>query len=208
MHYHNVFLVKAVSKREAIQKVRDFLEPFHDKEFDWYQFGGRWMWSDLVEKYLDKIARFDEKLKTWVYWNPFHDPEVKGKTVVIKFPDGTEVETEYGSDVDYAIKDWVGAHPELSEVKDATDPEFFNIIEEMRKTAEERLSWYKKLLEKETGEEMKRYYRGHVKLLSEKPRWTIETHFWNVTENSFDYNKDEILKDPKHWFIVNVDLHI
>jgi len=207
MHYHNVFLVRAKSRTEAIQKVEEFLIPFYEKEYDWYQFGGRWMWSDLVKKYMDKIAKFDEEHKVWVYLNPYHNPEIKGKTVVIEFPDGTKVKAEYGSSVEYAIKDWVGRHPGLSEVKDATDPEFFNIIEQMRKAAEDELSWYKKFLGEETDEEMKKYYKEQVKLLSEKPRWMVEMHFWNITENSFNYDRDEILKDPRHWFIVNVDLH-
>jgi len=207
MHYHNVFLVKAASKKEAIQKVRDFLKPFLDKEFDWYQFGGRWMWSDLIKKYADKIAKYSEEHKMWVYWNPFSDPEVKGKTAMVEFPDGTKARAYYGSDVEYLIQDWVNSHPELSEVKDATDPNFFYIIEKMRKATEEELKIRRKLLKK-ADKETKEWYKKDVKLLSEKSRWIIEMHFWNVTENSFDYNKDEILKDPKHWFIVNVDLHI
>jgi len=96
-------------------------------EWDWYQFGGRWMWSELRKKYRDNIV----KPNTDHYWNRYHDKEVVGKKWLCTFPDGTTQYLDYGSD--FEIKGWVSAHPEHSEVIDATDPTFFDKIEYMKK---------------------------------------------------------------------------
>jgi len=132
MHYHNVFLVNAKNKADAKRKVEEFLEPFgeHIKneatEWDGYQFGGRWMWSDLIKKNIDKIV----KPGTNYYWNPYRDEEVKGKTWTLELPDGSKMELAYGDE--YSIMCWVHEHAELSEIIDATNPKFFNILNSFR----------------------------------------------------------------------------
>jgi hypothetical protein len=213
MHYHNIFLVKARNKKEAVKKVEKFLAPFNDQiqpeegegeyfgEWDWYQFGGRWMWSDLVEKNIDKIV----KPGTTCYWNHYHDPEVMGKTWDLLTPTGETITMNYGDD--YPIKDWVNEHPDLAEVKDAKDEKFFELIEHQRKAIDKSIAWEKECLTKEQTEDMKSYYQKQLLLHEGKSRWTTDTHFWNITDNSFNYDRKEILKSPTKWFIVNVDLH-
>ena len=207
MHYHNVFLVEADSKHNAIGRVKSFLSQFQEREWDWYQFGGRWMWSELIGKYEDVISKPSKNGKYHLYINPYHDEEYKGKTVTIEFPDGAIVECKYGSDVSYAIKSWVAANPHLSEVKDATDSKFFEIIEELRGFKDESLKSYRRPSTLDKEPEFKEWREEQAQKLETCSAWTNETHFWNITDDGFDFNKEEILKDPKHWFIVNVDLH-
>jgi hypothetical protein len=52
---------------------------------------------------------------------------------------------------------------------------------------------------------MLNYYREKIK--NREIRWTIYSHFWNITENRFGFDKDKILSEPEKWWIVNVDLH-
>lgn len=42
MHYHNEFLVRADTSEDAKKEVDDFLNSYRDKEWDWYEQGGRW----------------------------------------------------------------------------------------------------------------------------------------------------------------------
>ena len=208
MHYHNVFLVQARGKKSAIGTVKLFLSRFQYQEWDWYQFGGRWMWSDLMREHEDEISKPSEDGKCRFYINPYHDEEYKDKTVNIEFPDGTIVECKYGNDVSFAIKSWVAAHPHLSEVKDATDPKFFEIIEELRGFKDTSLKSYRRPSELEKDNpEFREWREDKAQKLETCNAWTNETHFWNITDDSFDFDREEILKDPKHWFIVNVDLH-
>lgn len=182
MHYHNVFLVKAKNKADALEKVKDFLEPYCENdgenpegEWDWKQFGGRWMWSDLIGKYTGVIYPNGK-----YYINKYHDKPYIGKTVVLQFPDGTIKETSYGSDVEYAIQRYVHNNPLDSEVKPMTDEDVYLIIE---KQINYRDKW------------------------SNLTKWVAENHFWNITDNSPDFDKKEVIKNAKDWFIVNVDLH-
>jgi len=220
MHYHNVFLVKAKDKAEAKKLVEKFLEPFYEElpvevdeegypynpqgEWDWYQFGGRWMWSDLIRKNIDKIV----KPGTNFLWNPYYDEEVKGKTWTLQLPDGSTMGLEYGDT--YPIRSWVHEHAELSEIIDATNPRFFEILEGMynlaNKVMKEHFEWAKRYRER-GDEEMAEWAERKGELLKERTRWTIDTHFWNITENRHGYDIDAIKADPKHWFLVNVDLH-
>lgn len=111
MHYHNIFLVKAESKENAITQVKDFLSK-HEKEWDWYQFGGGWMWSNLENSYMGVMLKNKE-----VYINPFYDEPYVGKKVLITLPNGKVFESDYGSSIGYLLRRYIHEHPEDSEVK-------------------------------------------------------------------------------------------
>ena len=205
MHYHNLFLVKADGKEDAIESVEKFLEKFQDREFDWYQFGGRWMWSDLIDINIDKIV----KPSTGCYWNKYHDLEVVGKTWEMTYPDNTKETLSYGDE--YPIKDWVGSHPELSEVIDATKIGFFKLITHELRVRASLKRWWRKQLNEERGNpqnkycNMVEYYEKHLTNIDKN--WLVESHFWNITDKNGIYNKRKIIKDRANWFLVNVDLH-
>jgi len=174
-------------------------------EWDWYQFGGRWMWSDLVDKNIHNIV----KPGTDHYWNRYHDKDAKAQFWLCMLPDGTWEWMELGSD--YGLKSWVADHPELSEVKDASDPEFYKIIEQQLEARKESIKWCEEQVRKydsgeEKGYDMSDYYRRNLEALHS--RWTNDSYFWNITGDSLEYDREEIDNDPEHWFIVNVDLHI
>jgi len=273
MHYHNVFLIKAISKSHAIKLVEEFLEPYSENlevepykvyltpediegmakhykfskdnvemilknlpdwngeagavdengiytsrtdnpngEWDWYQLGGRWMWSDLMKKYEDKMYRpktKEEEKSGWrTYWNQFHDEEVKGKLWFCQFPDGSTAMLEYGSP--YALQRWVHEHPEYSEVIDATNENFWNIIKDVPKYKEEKIKEYKKNVkhwEDKNDKGMVEYVKEKLDRVEREDRWAIHLNFWNIEEDRFGVDEELIKKDPKHWFLVNVDLH-
>jgi len=207
MHFHNIFLVKAEDKTDAKRKVEEFLED-HPTEWDWYQFGGRWMWSDLIEKNIDKIV----KPGTNYYWNKYHDEEVKGKKWKLRLPDGSAMFLDYGND--YPIKHWVHEHAELSEIIDATHPKFFEILngcldsyqaiyKRNVEDAERMIEFWKEAKD----ETMLALAQKRIDRIMNRSRWIVEAHFWNITSNDQSCNQQEIKKDPKHWFLVNVDLH-
>jgi len=174
-------------------------------EWDWYQFGGRWMWCPLVEKYMDNIA----KPGTDHYWNRFHDPEVKGKKWLCEFPDGTVDWLDYGSE--YPLQKWTNNNPTWFEVIDATDSKFFEHIEISLKAKVDADEWDEQQIAKyETGKEedrtdMLEWYRR--KLKTRQKRWTISSYFWNITDDCQGLDKERIGANPTHWFLVNVDLH-
>jgi len=181
-------------------------------EWDWYQWGGRWSWWDYDEEYehvLFKPQTEEEKKRgSRTYWNSYHDPEVKGKKAIVTFPDGSQQAIEYGTP--YPFQSWCNANPEHSDVIGATDPRFFEIIKKSRGSRADTIEWYNKCIKeyeegKEDSSDMKPYYERKLKSIDE--RWTVDSYFWNITGGSFDYNREEIEKDPTHWFLVNVDLH-
>ncbi len=267
MHYHNVFLVNCKTKRDALELVKDFLDPYSENlevrrykvhsteqdrqrmakhygldpqdlpalaekmddwdgakghidedglfswstyntrsEWDWYQFGGRWMWSDLVDKYIDLISKETEHGGR--SYRGIEDSPADGITVV--FPDGTEQHVDTGIRLDFALKSWVGDHPEHSEVKDATDPEFFEIIGQQLAHRDKAIKWDKEQLAKyAAGEEdksgMAEYYADSLE--AKKTRWTSDSYFWNITDDTLDFDREVIEGDPESWFLVNMDLH-
>lgn len=180
-------------------------------EYDWYVVGGRWLWSKLskeYEKYIIKPKETPDQKETY-YWNHYHDKEAQGKLCVITFPDNTAKAVSYGMDVENAIIDYVKQHPYDSEILDATDPEFFNKFEDRTQSLNKELQWWKKQQEeyrvKTPDSTMISYYQDKIDAVGK--RWQIEAHFWNITDNTNTFNKEAILKDPTHWFIVNIDLH-
>jgi len=231
LHYHNVFLVRAGDKDSAVQLIRNFLDPFYEGlevekytdgeeeywgnpqgEWDWYQIGGRWAWSDLYEKYKDVISRPSEDGKCRYYINPYHDEEYKDKTIVIEFPDGSKVKCRYGSNVDFAIKTWLDANPTHSEVIDANNPKFWEIIEGIPDLKKGNIEHWEKTVNrytkgKDKDKHMMEWAQKHLEDIKNEEQWTIEHHFWNVTENRFGVNIKTIKEDPEHWFLVNIDLH-
>ncbi len=187
MHFHNIFLVNEPSENKTIviNKVTKFLEPFNvdngGGEWDWYQFGGRWMWSTLTDDNIDKIR----KPGTNYYWNHYHDPEVKDKRWELKFPNGMSKSVYYGDD--FTIKEWVDAHPAQTEVIDATDKTFFKKIDDMS-----------------NGSNL---FREREFTPDGDGAWNNSLGFWNVTDNTNHYNKTKIMNTPKQWFLVNTDIH-
>jgi len=169
-------------------------------QWDYYQFGGRWMWSNLIKDNMDKIV----KPGTNHYWNRFHDNEVKGKTWTITYPDGTVHLLEYGQD--FEIRKWVSNHPELSEVVDATEIDFTPIIEKLKQSYRKSVKfWGEQKDNEETSEDIKNLYKK--KIDQGLTKWTADCHFWNITDNSYNYDVGEIKTEPKRWYLVNVDLH-
>ena len=168
--------------------------------WDWYQWGGRWMWSTLVKDNIDNIV----KPGTDYYWNRFHDEEVKGKNWLLALPDGTSMIMDYGDE--YPIKSWVDANPEMTEVVDATEKDFSEIIDKLRESAHESVKWW---TEQRNAEDqildMKEWYQN--KIDKGYDGWGVDLHFWNITYNNYKYNMDEINTEPEKWFLVNVDLH-
>lgn len=52
MHKGVILLVKAESKENALEQVKDFMEPYGEGfVWDWYQIGGRWN-NELAPKDL------------------------------------------------------------------------------------------------------------------------------------------------------------
>ena len=135
-----------------------YLRTYNQKgRWDWYQFGGRWMWSTLVEDNIDKIV----KPGTNHYWNRYHDPEVKGKTWLLTFPDGTSRVMEYGDE--YPIKSWIDANPEISEVVDATEKDFKEIINKMMESAQSSMSWWIEQRDKgDQSDDMREWYQDKI----------------------------------------------
>lgn len=220
-----VFLVRADSKARAREKVVEFLHRHEGQEWDWFRFGGRYAWSPLADEYKDYIT----KPGTPYYWNPFRDESVKGKTVKIEFPDGTAVEAPYGAEAHFAIMEWIHKHPEESEIIDAGDPRFFEIIERMESLTDEELAGARKALKerveragrdlrsilmelerKEVRDPSVGYYVAKIGLLLDSDVWTNDKHFFDI-ENETDRlsprTKREIEENPSRWFLVNVDIH-
>jgi len=179
-----------------------------DGEWDWKQWGGRWSWWDYYKEYRDVLFKeYDPETGSGTYWNRFHDSEVAGKKATVTFPDGTVQRIDYGTA--YPFQTWCNDHPEMFEVKDATDPKFFELIETGIKSHYKSVTWWEKQKEehesKDDPSDMASWYQK--KLDKSGQRWGTATYFWNITENSFGYNKEEILEEPERWFLVNVDLH-
>ena len=56
--------------------------------------------------------------------------------------------------------------------------------------------------------ENKDYYQTRLKKLEQLSEYMIpEIQFWNITDNSFNFDKNEILKNPKSWFLVSCYIH-
>ena len=175
-------------------------------EWDWYQFGGRWMWSDLQEKYEDLISKPMENGGR--SYRGLGDSPSGG--TMIEFPDGTTKTVDSGISLDYALKDWVGDHPEYSEVKDARDPEFFGIIKHQLEARDEGIKRDKEQIAKyAAGEEdkvgMAVYYADSLE--AKKTRWTSDSYFWNITDDTLVFDREKIAEAPESWFLVNLDLH-
>jgi len=229
-HFPIKLLVKAESRKQAIERAESFLKRYELREWDYYLFGGRFAWADLLEKHKDYISRPD-KLESGqevrVYWNPYHDEEVKGKTVRITFPDGSTEEAMYGMDVEYAIKRWIDEHAEQSEVMDATHPDFWREILSSIAGTKNALDWYRRILQEFMGKEglsLEDLVWGRRKpeffLI---PFWLrriaemIDPHVWIHDKLFFDVEhecdsltpetKAEIERDKTRWFLVNIDLH-
>jgi hypothetical protein len=178
-------------------------------EWDWYTIGGRWLWSKLTKKYEKYIIRPDKLDGSQVYWNEYHDQPIIGKKCIITFPDKTQAVTSYGMNTERAITDWVRNNPYETEVLDATNPQFFKKIKHMlRAFAKANQWWTKQQAEykaKNPNDSMIKYYQD--KKESAGKQWQIEAYFWNITDNTNAFDKDTILNDPNHWFIVNMDFH-
>ena len=217
MHYCNVFLVKGENKLDALAMVEKFLQPYNEAldgdmgEWDWYQWGGRWSWWDYKKEYESVLFRpqtEEEKERgSRTYWNSYHDPDVKGQKAVVTFPDGSVSHIEYGNP--YPFQHWCHEHPE-SEIKNAIDPKFYGIIEDQLKARQKSIDRNKKYIaEYESGEDdgfnMLEYYRESLE--NKSKRWTIDSYFWNITDDNCSYNKEEIEKNPESWFLINCDLH-
>ena len=225
MHFHHVLLVKADSASEAISLVKDFLEGFRDEVYDWYQFGGRFAWSDLFEKYKDKLIHKIEidGEEVWVYWNPYHDEEVKGKTWICEFPDGSKTKIRYGDP--YPLYDWIDKHPEYSEIINATDPHFWGILKKFASLSVkpdvinlekhwtkdelwEALHDPRKLREKEKRDSSALYCIIRILERASLDKYTFDSHFFNITGYSKEYDEEAIKREPKKWWLVNLDLHL
>lgn len=178
-------------------------------EWDWYTIGGRWLWSKLSKKYEKYIIRPEKLDGSQVYWNEFHDQAVIGKKCILTFPDKTQVITSYGMNAERAITDWVRNNPYETEVLDAINPEFFKKINHMLRALNKEKQWWKKEQKeykaKDPESSMINFYQKRIDSVGK--HWQTEAYFWNVTDNTNTYDKEAILKDPTHWFIVNVDLH-
>ncbi len=177
-------------------------------EWDWFQFGGRWMWSDLQEKYEDLISKPSADGKHRSYRGLGDSPN--GGTI-IEFPDGTTKHVDSGISLDFALKDWVGDHPEYSEVKDATDPEFYKLIEHQLEARSEGIKRDKEQLAKYIADEedtinMAEYYGDSLE--AKKTRWTSDSYFWNITDDTLVFDREVIERNPEEWFLVNLDLHM
>jgi len=229
-HFPIKLLVKAESKKQAIEKATSFLEPYEGHEWDYYLFGGRFAWSDLLKKYRDCISRPDklpDGREVRIYWNPFYDKEVKGRTALITFPDGTTTEAEYGMEVEYVIKKWIDEHSEESEVIDATHPDFWREIEASIEGTKESLRWYRHILreflerEKLSLEDLV-YGRKEAELfliplwlrriaeLIDPDVWINDKLFYDVQHGRDHLTpeaREEIKRDPRKWFLVNIDLN-
>jgi len=229
-HFPIKLLVKAESKKQAIEKARSFLEPYEGHEWDSYLFGGRFAWSDLLKKYRDCISRPDklpDGREVRIYWDPYYDKEVKERTALITFPDGTTTEAEYGMEVEYVIKKWIDEHSEESEVIDATHPDFWREIEASIEGTKESLRWYRHILreflekEKLSLEDLvygRReaefflipFWLRRIAELMDPYVWVNDKLFFDV-EHEHDHltpeAREEIKRDPRKWFLVNIDLH-
>ena len=168
------------------------------------------------------------------YWNHFHDPEVKGKKWKLKTPTGETLLLDYGDP--YPIQRYVNLHPELSEAINANNIKFWRIINKLKAPdlIWEKTYAKKHILEsifkamapkpkKQTysgktttytvTEQVKdamdniEYYSSKLNALTVKSRWTKDLHFWNITDNSFSFDRKTIKKEPNKWWLVNVDMH-
>ena len=99
-------------------------------------------------------------------------------------------------------------HPEYSEVIDGNTPKFWEIVKDVpelyQRNVEEWENSVRRFKEKQNTQ-MVEWSSKHLEEL--RRGWTIECHFWNVTENRFGVDEEQIRADPSHWFLVNVDLH-
>jgi hypothetical protein len=229
LHFNHVILVKAEDHVEALGKVRSFMEAYYPSVYDWYQIGGRWAWSDLFDKYHDKIYRpqtdEDKERGMLVYWNQYHDEEVKGKTWRCEFPNGEVKEFNYGDS--YGLKSWIDQHPEYSEVIDANHPRFMDrlfhmssmsvnvephIQDEIKKHWNKDTLWeaflnpinFRVAVEREY---MALYYLKKILGQADTHEYTTDSYFYNIEEYSKSFDLEEIQADPEHWFLVNLDLH-
>lgn len=65
MHTNRLLLVEAGNANAAKRLVEEFLEPYGDGHvWDWYQFGGRWAWSTVIEENKDTIANQNDNYKS------------------------------------------------------------------------------------------------------------------------------------------------
>jgi hypothetical protein len=57
MHKGIILLVKAETKEQTLEQVKEFMEEYKNDVWDWYQIGGRWtcVLSPLCKIFLDKI---------------------------------------------------------------------------------------------------------------------------------------------------------
>ena len=177
-------------------------------EWDWYQFGGRWMWSELEDKYVNQISKPSLSGNGRSYRGLRDSPK---EGLIIEFPDGTTKHVDTGISMDFALKTWVNDHPEHSEVKDATDPKFYEIIDNQLLYRDKAIKWDKEQLAKYMTDEedkgnMAEYYGD--KLKNKGVRWTVDSYFWNITDDTLTFCPIDIDKDPEEWFLVNLDLHM
>jgi len=77
MHFNHILLIRAKDKKDSIEKIQKFLEPYysdrgndpkHERVWDWYQFGGRFAWAwntdegkQLQEKIVDEKGFYRQK---------------------------------------------------------------------------------------------------------------------------------------------------
>lgn len=96
------------------------------------------------------------------------------------------------------------------EVIDAKHPDFFKVISEMKEaTEQEKVLSAKVIAEAKKGsdKEYVAYSEKRLKNLEKPKTWIVEIHFWNITDNSYEFDKQKILKNAKNWFLVNCDIH-
>jgi len=126
----------------------------------------------------------------------------------MEFPDGTKQRIRYGSD--YEIRNWVGEHPEHSEVIDGNNPKFWEIVDKLPEREQENIKGWEENLKhwgNKGDKNMVEWAQKHLDEITKGERWTIEHHFWNITENRFGADAKKIKEEPTKWYLVNVDLH-
>jgi hypothetical protein len=193
MHTHQVFLIKADNHQDALYGTLKFLERYKDKEWDWYAVGGRWSWSGIFDKHRSQIVT-----PTSTYTNT---------PVTLTFPDGEIKSCKSGIDAEYAIHDWVSKHPiEAGEVIDATHPLFWERLDDAIESSMETRQWHKERIVEKISKNEKDMIDYLKDTISSK-RWHFEQHFWNITNKKLIYNKEEIMKCPSNWYLVNIDTH-
>jgi len=134
-----------------------------------------------------------------------------------------------------AIMDYIEAHAEETEVINATKSRFWTILKIRDKNFNHDKLWQIKWLiddvikgagarnktlnyngkaNKYSAKEQLKDARQSIKWHSNKFRalvyknkWINDLHFWNITDDSFDFDINQIKAEPKKWWLVNVDIH-